>query len=138
MLMCSSLQLGIEPKLCYEVGSLERLIDSSSRRSRYPAQLLFTIGCDSDATCCCVQLGIIPGFGGTQRLPRLVGLQKAAEMMLTSKPISEKAALAAGLVDEVVPKDKCALPATTTTQPHVPVMAPLPTVGNWRHQQQHS
>jgi len=57
------------------------------------------------------QLGIIPGFGGTQRLPRLVGLQKAAEMMLTSKPIGEKAALAAGLVDEIVPKDKCAQPA---------------------------
>ena len=53
-----------------------------------------------------LQLGIIPGFGGTQRLPRLVGLQKAAEMMLTSKPISEKAAQAAGLVDEVVPKDR--------------------------------
>lgn len=32
-----------------------------------------------------LQLGIIPGFGGTQRLPRLVGLQKALEMMLTSK-----------------------------------------------------
>jgi enoyl-CoA hydratase/carnithine racemase len=53
-----------------------------------------------------LQLGIIPGFGGTQRLPRLVGLQKAAEMMLTSKPISEKAAKAAGLVDEVVSKDR--------------------------------
>lgn len=32
-------------------------------------------------------LGIIPGFGGTQRLPRAVGLQKGVEMMLTSKPI---------------------------------------------------
>lgn len=32
-----------------------------------------------------LQLGIIPGFGGTQRLPRLVGLQKAVEMMLTSQ-----------------------------------------------------
>ena len=34
-----------------------------------------------------LQLGIIPGYGGTQRLPRLVGLAKAAEMMLTSKAI---------------------------------------------------
>jgi enoyl-CoA hydratase/3-hydroxyacyl-CoA dehydrogenase len=36
-----------------------------------------------------LQLGIIPGFGGTQRLPRLVGLQKAVEMMLTSTPVKE-------------------------------------------------
>jgi len=70
----------------------------------------------SDGTASPTQLGIIPGFGGTQRLPRLVGLQKAAEMMLTSKPISEKAALAAGLVDEVVPKDKCALGADLKEQ----------------------
>eukprot|EP00879_Flechtneria_rotunda_P001199 GHRR01001346.1.p1 GENE.GHRR01001346.1~~GHRR01001346.1.p1 ORF type:complete len:489 (+),score=186.50 GHRR01001346.1:104-1570(+) len=50
-----------------------------------------------------LQLGIIPGFGGTQRLPRLVGLQKAIEMMLTSQPVKDSAALKAGLVDAVVP-----------------------------------
>ncbi|KAL4446209.1 hypothetical protein ABPG77_003016 [Micractinium sp. CCAP 211/92] len=50
-----------------------------------------------------LQLGIIPGFGGTQRLPRAVGLQKAVEMMLTSKPIKDGAAKKLGLVDEVVP-----------------------------------
>jgi enoyl-CoA hydratase/carnithine racemase len=50
-----------------------------------------------------LQLGIIPGFGGTQRLPRTVGLQKAVEMMLTSTPIKDRAALKLGLVDEVVP-----------------------------------
>ena len=55
-----------------------------------------------------LSLGIIPGFGGTQRLPRLVGLQQAAQMMLTSKPIACKQALAAGLADEIVPKEKCA------------------------------
>lgn len=50
-----------------------------------------------------LQLGIIPGFGGTQRLPRAVGLQKAVEMMLTSKPIKDAAAKKLGLVDEVAP-----------------------------------
>ncbi|KAI3432440.1 hypothetical protein D9Q98_003993 [Chlorella vulgaris] len=50
-----------------------------------------------------LQLGIIPGFGGTQRLPRTVGLQKAVEMMLTSTPIKDRAALKLGLVDAVVP-----------------------------------
>ena len=66
------------------------------------------------------QLGIIPGFGGTQRLPRLVGLQKAAEMMLTSKPISEKAAKAAGLLDEVVPRDRRASPRRPKEQHSLP------------------
>lgn len=53
-----------------------------------------------------LQLGIIPGFGGTQRLPRLVGLQKAIEMMLTSKQINHEAALKLGLVDAVAPKEQ--------------------------------
>jgi enoyl-CoA hydratase/3-hydroxyacyl-CoA dehydrogenase len=48
-------------------------------------------------------LGIIPGFGGTARLPRLVGLAKAVDMMLTSKPIMAEEAVKVGLVDAVVP-----------------------------------
>ncbi|GMH08298.1 hypothetical protein Nepgr_010138 [Nepenthes gracilis] len=50
-----------------------------------------------------LQLGVIPGFGGTQRLPRLVGLSKALEMMLMSKPIKGVEAHSLGLVDAVVP-----------------------------------
>ncbi|CAL5226791.1 g9652 [Coccomyxa viridis] len=53
-----------------------------------------------------LQLGILPGFGGTQRLPRLVGLQKAAQMMLTSAPVNDKKAAKLGLVDAVVPQGK--------------------------------
>ncbi|VAH72824.1 glyoxysomal fatty acid beta-oxidation multifunctional protein MFP-a isoform X2 [Triticum aestivum] len=49
-----------------------------------------------------LQLGIIPGFGGTQRLPRLVGLTKSLEMMLLSKPIKGEEAHQLGLVDSVV------------------------------------
>ncbi|KAH1046387.1 hypothetical protein J1N35_037171 [Gossypium stocksii] len=49
-----------------------------------------------------LQLGVIPGFGGTQRLPRLVGLTKSLEMMLTSKPVKGEETLGLGLVDAVV------------------------------------
>lgn len=49
-----------------------------------------------------LNLGIIPGLGGTQRLPRLVGFQVAAEMMLSSKSISATKALEAHLVDAIV------------------------------------
>jgi len=48
-----------------------------------------------------VQLGLIPGLGGTQRLPRLVGVPAALELILTGRPVSARRALALGLVDEV-------------------------------------
>ncbi|KAJ0989249.1 hypothetical protein J5N97_007605 [Dioscorea zingiberensis] len=47
-------------------------------------------------------LGVIPGFGGTQRLPRLVGLPKAVEMMLLSKSIRAKQGKEYGLIDAIV------------------------------------
>jgi 3-hydroxyacyl-CoA dehydrogenase/enoyl-CoA hydratase/3-hydroxybutyryl-CoA epimerase len=49
-----------------------------------------------------VQLGLIPGAGGTQRLPRRVGLQAALDMILTGKNVRAKKALQIGLVDELV------------------------------------
>jgi 3-hydroxyacyl-CoA dehydrogenase/enoyl-CoA hydratase/carnithine racemase len=49
-----------------------------------------------------VQIGLIPGAGGTQRLPRLVGLQNSLEMITTGNPIKAERALARALVDEVV------------------------------------
>ncbi len=50
-----------------------------------------------------INLGIIPGFGGTQRLPRLVGPAKALEMNLTGQAISAEEAYDFGLVNRVVP-----------------------------------
>lgn len=52
-----------------------------------------------------IKLGIIPGAGGTQRLPRLVGMDQAMAMILTGDPIPASAALAAGLIDEIAAGD---------------------------------
>ncbi len=49
-----------------------------------------------------VQLGLLPGAGGTQRLPRLVGIAKSLDLMLTGKQIPAKVAKKIGLVDELV------------------------------------
>jgi 3-hydroxyacyl-CoA dehydrogenase len=52
-----------------------------------------------------IKLGLIPGAGGTQRLPRLVGMDKAMAMVLSGDPIPVRDALDAGLVDEIVEGD---------------------------------
>jgi 3-hydroxyacyl-CoA dehydrogenase/enoyl-CoA hydratase/3-hydroxybutyryl-CoA epimerase len=49
-----------------------------------------------------VQIGLIPGAGGTQRLPRLIGTRAALDMILTGKNIRAKKAMQIGLVDELV------------------------------------
>ncbi|MFJ9348858.1 enoyl-CoA hydratase/isomerase family protein [Streptomyces sp. NPDC101237] len=50
-----------------------------------------------------IQLGLIPGAGGTQRLPRLVGPSKAKDLIFTGRMVKADEALAIGLVDRVVP-----------------------------------
>lgn len=50
-----------------------------------------------------VQLGLLPGSGGTQRLPRLIGIQKALPLILTGKQLRAKQAKKLGIVDDVVP-----------------------------------
>jgi enoyl-CoA hydratase len=52
-----------------------------------------------------INLGLIPGFGGTQRLPRLVGANRAKEMIFTGKMIGAAEATQIGLVNKVVPSD---------------------------------
>ncbi|MBW2358135.1 MAG: enoyl-CoA hydratase/isomerase family protein [Deltaproteobacteria bacterium] len=52
-----------------------------------------------------VQIGVIPGAGGTQRLPRLIGLPNALEMITVGKPITAEKAYSRGLVDEVVSQE---------------------------------
>lgn len=71
-----------------------------------------------------VNLGIIPGFGGTQRLPRLVGRTKALELILTGDRISAQEALTIGLVNRVVPPDQL-LPASREIATKIAEKAPL-------------
>ena len=52
-----------------------------------------------------VKLGLLPGAGGTQRLPRVVGVEKALQMVTSGLPIGAAEALEAGLVDEIVEGD---------------------------------
>jgi enoyl-CoA hydratase/3-hydroxyacyl-CoA dehydrogenase len=53
-----------------------------------------------------INLGIIPGFGGTQRLPRLVGEGRARELNLTGEPIPSDESYALGLANRVVPDEE--------------------------------
>jgi len=71
-----------------------------------------------------VKLGIIPGYGGTQRLPRLVGTGLAMQMVLTGEMISAQEAHRIGLVNEVVPADRLIARAEEIAQKIIG-MAPL-------------
>jgi len=53
-----------------------------------------------------INLGLIPGYGGTQRLPRLVGQTRAIYLLLSGDMIDAKTALEYGLINEIVPEDK--------------------------------
>lgn len=59
-----------------------------------------------------VLLGIIPGLGGTQRLPRLVGPSRAKDLIMTGRLVGAPEALGIGLVDRVVPDDRVLAEAT--------------------------
>ncbi|WP_216318288.1 3-hydroxyacyl-CoA dehydrogenase NAD-binding domain-containing protein [Deinococcus aestuarii] len=73
-----------------------------------------------------VKLGVLPGAGGTQRLPRVVGVQKALEMMLSGNPIKATEAKELGLVDEIVEGDLLA-GAVAFAEAHANIR-PLPRV----------
>ena len=74
-----------------------------------------------------IKLGLIPGAGGTQRLPRLIGLDKAMAMILTGDPIPADEALQAGLIDAIVEGDltaaAVAFARVTVAQGQTPMLA---------------
>ena len=63
-----------------------------------------------------VKLGIIPGYGGLQRLPRLVGPRKAAELSINGESVDGRAAVAMGLADAFAPSSTALLKAVRTAQ----------------------
>ncbi|WP_017445550.1 fatty acid oxidation complex subunit alpha FadJ [Gayadomonas joobiniege] len=67
----------------------------------------YRVGTDDDKTQLGlpeVKLGLLPGSGGTQRLPRLIGVQNAMDMMLTGRQVRARKALKMGLLDDLVPQ----------------------------------
>lgn len=72
-----------------------------------------------------VTLGILPGAGGTQRLPRLIGAEQSLRLMLTGRPIVAAEALALGILDKVVEADLAE--AAVTMAMHLFGETPVPT-----------
>lgn len=75
-----------------------------------------------------VKLGLIPGYGGTQRLPRLIGQSRALKLLLTGEIIGAAEALRIGLVDEVLPAERLMERAEALARTIVE-MAPLAVSG---------
>jgi enoyl-CoA hydratase len=71
-----------------------------------------------------VKLGIIPGYAGTQRLPRLVGKGRALELILSGEPITAQEAYRIGLVNQVVPQQELMTAAEKLAQ-KIAALAPL-------------
>ncbi len=80
-----------------------------------------------------VMIGIVPGWGGAQRMPRLIGAGQALGLMLTGRAVNGKTAQRMGLVDVVTPRRHFANAATTLLQtqppPHQPALKDAIT--NW-------
>ncbi|MEN9313656.1 MAG: hypothetical protein RIS35_49, partial [Pseudomonadota bacterium] len=78
-----------------------------------------------------VNLGLLPGAGGTQRLPRIVGVEKALEMMTSGTHVPAKECLAMGLVDELVEEGRLREGAIAFAEKVVAEKRPLRKVRDW-------
>jgi 3-hydroxyacyl-CoA dehydrogenase len=75
-----------------------------------------------------VNLGLLPGAGGTQRLPRIVGVEQALDMVTSGKHVDARSAHAAGLIDELVPEDALRASAIAFARKLVAEQRPLKRV----------
>jgi 3-hydroxyacyl-CoA dehydrogenase/enoyl-CoA hydratase/3-hydroxybutyryl-CoA epimerase len=69
----------------------------------------YRLGSDNPKTKIClpeVNLGLFPGWGGSQRLPRLIGLQRSLDIILTGRNLDCRRAFKAGIIDRIIPKDQ--------------------------------
>ncbi len=94
-------------------GDLRKPTIAAMNGSAYGGGLELAIACDfrilvegSEVGLTEVRLGIMPGAGGTQRLPRLIGEARAKEMILLGRRVPAARALEIGLVHQVVPRDR--------------------------------
>jgi len=97
------------------VGDLRKPTIALMNGSAYGGGLELALACDfrilvegAEVALTEVRLGIMPGAGGTQRLPRLVGEARAKEMILLGRRVSAARALELGLVNQVVPRAQLA------------------------------
>jgi enoyl-CoA hydratase/carnithine racemase len=97
------------------IGRMRQPTICAMNGSAYGGGLELALACDfrilvegSEVGLTEVRLGIMPGAGGTQRLPRLVGEARAKELILLGRKIDAQRALAIGLVNQVVARDKLA------------------------------
>jgi enoyl-CoA hydratase/carnithine racemase len=94
-------------------GELRKPTICAMNGSAYGGGVELALACDfrilvegSELALTEVRLGIMPGAGGTQRLPRLVGEARAKEIIMLGRKVSAARALEIGLVNQVVPRDK--------------------------------
>ena len=100
------------PDLLKRIEGFEKPVMAAMNGLAYGGGLELALACDyrvaaPGATFALpeVRLGLIPGAGGAQRLPRLVGVQAAAEMIVSGKPVNASHAEDIGLVDAVIDQD---------------------------------
>jgi len=124
-------QPGAEPSLRTLIAAVESMpvpVIAAIQGVAFGGGLELAMGCDARVGWASaklglpeVKLGLLPGAGGTQRLPRVVGLEKAIAMILTGNPIGAAEAHAAGLLDAVLdgpyPAAAAAFAATVTRRP---------------------